>query len=105
VNFTNNYAEQRIVAGDFNGWPGTAEINEMLRTHYDGWAVARTDGTAVAYPSNPDGNTRNSRIDFVFHSRGASALQVTRAQVYDTRDSSGHRPSDHNPLMVTYRVN
>ena len=22
-------AEQRIVAGDFNGWPGTAEINEM----------------------------------------------------------------------------
>jgi endonuclease/exonuclease/phosphatase family metal-dependent hydrolase len=22
--------EQRIVAGDFNGWPGTAEINEML---------------------------------------------------------------------------
>lgn len=104
VGWADNYAEQRIVAGDFNGWPGTSEINEMLKTYYDGWAVAKANGDAVAYASNPDGNTRNSRIDFVFHSKGASALAVTRAQVYDTRNSSGQRPSDHNPLIVTYRV-
>jgi endonuclease/exonuclease/phosphatase family metal-dependent hydrolase len=104
VGWADNYAEQRIVAGDFNGWPGTQEINEMLKTYYDGWAVAKANGDAVAYASNPDGNTRNSRIDFVFHSKGATALSVTRAQVYDTRNSSGQRPSDHNPLIVTYRV-
>ena len=104
VAWADNHSEQRILAGDYNGWPGTAEINEMLKAHYDGWAVAKAGGDAVAYASNPDGNTRNSRIDFIFHSKGATALQVTRAQVFDTRNSSGQRPSDHNPLIVTYRV-
>jgi endonuclease/exonuclease/phosphatase family metal-dependent hydrolase len=104
VSWADNHSEQRIIAGDFNGWPGTAEITEMLRTHYDGWSVARSNGTAVSYPGNPDGNTRNTRIDYVYYSRGASALAVTRAEVFDTRNSSGARPSDHNPLMVTFQV-
>jgi len=96
--------QQRIVAGDFNGWPGTAEVNEMLKTHIDGWAAAKAKGTAVAYPANPDGNTRNTRIDYVWASKGATALVVTKAQVFDTRDSSGKKPSDHNPLIVTIQV-
>jgi len=104
VSWADNHAEQRILAGDYNGWPGTSEINEMLKTHHDGWAVAKANGDAVAYSSNPDGNTRNTRIDFIFHSKGATALEVTRAQVFDTRNSSGYKPSDHNPLIVTYRV-
>jgi len=104
VAWSDNYSEQRILAGDFNGWPGTAEINEMLKTHNDGWAVAKSKGVAVAYSANPDGNTRNTRIDYVWASKGASAVTVTRAQVFDTRDSSGKRPSDHNPLIVTYKV-
>ena len=29
VAWADNHSEQRIIAGDFNGWPGTAEINEM----------------------------------------------------------------------------
>jgi endonuclease/exonuclease/phosphatase family metal-dependent hydrolase len=104
VSWASTQPEQRIVAGDFNWYPGTTEINEMGRTYYDGWAVARSAGDAVAYPDNPDGNTRNNRIDYVWYSRSASYLSVTRAQVFDTRDSSGHRPSDHNPLMVTFQV-
>jgi endonuclease/exonuclease/phosphatase family metal-dependent hydrolase len=104
VSWASTQPEQRIVAGDFNWYPGTTEINEMGRTYYDGWAVARSAGDAYSYSGNPDGNTRNSRIDYVWHSRSASYLSVTRAQVYDTRDSSGHKPSDHNPLMVTYAV-
>ena len=99
-----NFPEQRIVAGDFNWYPGTAEINEMTEDYKDGWAVAKSQGTAVAHADNPDGNTRNTRIDYVFSSKGASALTVTGAQVFDTRDASGHRPSDHNPLVVTYEV-
>jgi len=97
--------QQRIIAGDFNGWPGTAEINEMLKTHVDGWAAAKAIGTAVSYPDNPDGNTRNTRIDYVWLSQGATALHVTKAQVFDTRDASGKKPSDHNPLIVTIQVN
>ena len=104
VSWASTQPEQRIVAGDFNWYPGTTEINEMGRTYYDGWAVARSAGDAYAYPDNPDGNTRNNRIDYVWYSRNASYLRVTRAQVYDTRDSNGSRPSDHNPLMVTFEV-
>jgi len=104
VAWADNHAEQRIIAGDFNGWPGTSEINEMLKTHKDGWLIAKSKGAAVSYSSNPDGNTRNTRIDYVFYSKGASALATTRAQVYDTRDSSGKKPSDHNPLIVTFEV-
>jgi len=105
VSWAATHAEQRIIAGDFNAWPGTGEYNEMLRTHNDGWAVARSAGVAYSFAGNPDGNTRNTRIDYVWGSRGATALQVLRAEVFDTRDSSGRKPSDHNPLIVTYRVN
>jgi endonuclease/exonuclease/phosphatase family metal-dependent hydrolase len=104
VSWASTQPEQRIVAGDFNWYPGTTEINEMGRTYHDGWAVARSAGDAYSYPGNPDGNTRNNRIDYVFYSRNASYLSVTRAEVFDTRDSSGHKPSDHNPLMVTFQV-
>jgi len=105
VTWSATQPQQRIIAGDFNGWPGTAEINEMLKTHVDGWAAAKAIGTAVSYPDNPDGNTRNTRIDYVWLSQGATALHVTKAQVFDTRDASGKKPSDHNPLIVTIQVN
>jgi endonuclease/exonuclease/phosphatase family metal-dependent hydrolase len=104
VGWADNFAEQRIVAGDFNSWPGTTEINEMGRTYYDGWAVARAGGRAYSFSGNPEGNTRNSRIDYVWYSKGASYLTVTRAEVFDTRNSSGYKPSDHNPLIVTFQV-
>ena len=104
VAWTATQPQQRIIAGDFNGWPGTAEIDEMLKTHIDGWAAAKAKGTAVSYPDNPDGNTRNTRIDYVWLSEGATASTVTKAQVFDTRDASGKKPSDHNPLIVTIQI-
>jgi endonuclease/exonuclease/phosphatase (EEP) superfamily protein YafD len=76
----------------------------MLKTHVDGWGAAKTAGTAFSYPGNPDGNTRTTRIDYVFASKGATFLSVDNARVYDTRDASGRRPSDHNPLIVTFLV-
>jgi endonuclease/exonuclease/phosphatase family metal-dependent hydrolase len=98
------HSEQRIVAGDFNWYPGTTEINEMGETYRDGWVVAKSGGDAFSYPGNPDGNTRNNRIDYIWFSKGATAVSVVRAEVFDTRDSSGAKPSDHNPVMVTFRV-
>jgi endonuclease/exonuclease/phosphatase family metal-dependent hydrolase len=97
------YPEQRLVAGDFNAWPGTSEYSTMTATFNDGWAVARSAGTAYSYSGNPDGNTRNSRIDYVWASKGATAVRVVRADVFNATDSQG-RMSDHNPLMVTYQV-
>jgi hypothetical protein len=40
----------------------------------------------------------------VWYSTGATALVLTKAQVFDTRDASGNRPSDHNPLVATFEV-
>ena len=100
VGWTDNYAEQRIVAGDFNFWNTTSQYVEMSRTHNDGWVAARNKGTAYSYSGNPDGNTKNTRIDYVWYSKGATALVVTRADVYNTKTTI----SDHNAVMVTFQV-
>lgn len=100
-----SFAQQRIVAGDFNARDYTTEINLMESYYYDGWAEAAEDGTAIDYPANTAfGATRTRRIDYIWYSRGASNLRVKRAQVFDTRDSRGYMPSDHKPVMVTFEV-
>jgi endonuclease/exonuclease/phosphatase family metal-dependent hydrolase len=97
------FAEQRIVAGDFNTWPSAGEITRITSSYYDTWAVADAAGTAVAFSGN-NGETRNSRIDYVFYSKNASHLVLKQARVFDTRDSSGRMPSDHRPMMATFEV-
>jgi endonuclease/exonuclease/phosphatase family metal-dependent hydrolase len=96
------FPEQRIVAGDFNWYPGTTEINEMTETYKDAWVIAKSKGTATSYAGNPEGYTRNNRIDYVFYSKTASALSVASAQVVDTRAS---QVSDHRPVVVNFIVN
>jgi endonuclease/exonuclease/phosphatase family metal-dependent hydrolase len=97
-------AEQRIVAGDFNAWPGSTENAKMKETHRDSWATAQSDGTAIAYPGNTAGNTRNSRIDYIYYSSAASRLVLKSSQVYDTRDANGVMPSDHRPLLSIFEI-
>ena len=97
-------AQQRIICGDFNAWPGSTENYTMTQAYYDAWAVAKADGTAISAPDNPDGNTRNSRIDYVYYSHNASYLVLKSVQVVDTRDSNGVMPSDHRPVLATYTV-
>jgi len=98
-------AEQKIVAGDFNARDYTTEINMMETVHYDGWAEAAADGTAVDYPGNTAfGATRNRRIDYVWFSRGAQYVALKGARVFDTRDADGDMPSDHKPLLVTFEI-
>ena len=52
----------------------------MLREiDVDAWTKAAANGTAYSYPGNTSfGATRNARIDYVWYSRGATALVVTR---------------------------
>jgi endonuclease/exonuclease/phosphatase family metal-dependent hydrolase len=94
------FAEQRIVAGDFNWYPGTTEINEMASTYYDAWAVAKSKGTATSAASNPNGNTRNNRIDYVFYSKGATLLSLDSALT-----SNLVLLSDHRAVLAVFKVN
>jgi endonuclease/exonuclease/phosphatase family metal-dependent hydrolase len=97
-------AEQRIVAGDFNAWPSTTENAEMTENYKDSWAVAKTAGTAIAYPGNESGSTRGSRIDYIYYSQTASHLVLKSAQVFDTRDENGKMASDHRPILAVFEV-
>ena len=102
--WVSGYPQQHIMAGDFNAWPGATEISHMTAFAYDAWAEAKSDGTAVAYEGNSAGNTRNSRIDYIWYSKKATQLVLKNAQVFDTRNSSGVMPSDHRPVMATFQV-
>jgi endonuclease/exonuclease/phosphatase family metal-dependent hydrolase len=98
------FAEPRVIAGDFNASPGSSETSAMGQSYGDTWKMAAAAGTEIAYPANPNGNTRNGRIDYQWISSGATMLKLHSAQVFDTRNSSGVMPSDHRPLLVIYDV-
>jgi endonuclease/exonuclease/phosphatase family metal-dependent hydrolase len=97
-------SEQRIIAGDFNFWPGVTEYGMMTSPYYDSWAEAAKKGTAIGYAGNTDGRTRNTRIDYVWYSHGASGLKLQSVQVFDTRDANGVMPSDHRPVLATFTI-
>lgn len=103
-NWAANFSQQWIAAGDFNAWPGSWEIATMTSSFYDAWAKSVAAGTAIAYAGNEAGNTRNSRIDYVFYSHSASRLILKETRVIDTRNSSGVMPSDHRPVMATFEA-
>jgi endonuclease/exonuclease/phosphatase family metal-dependent hydrolase len=102
--WASSFPEQRILCGDFNAWPGAGEIANMTSAYTDTWAAAKTAGTSVAYDGNEAGNTRNSRIDYVWLSKGSSRTTIKASQVFDVRNSSGVAPSDHRPVMTTLLV-
>jgi endonuclease/exonuclease/phosphatase family metal-dependent hydrolase len=103
-NWAAGFSQQHIIAGDFNAWPGAAEIANMTAFAHDAWATAKARGLATAYAGNEAGNTRNSRIDYIWYSKSATKLVLKAAQVFDTRDSGGDMPSDHRPVMATFQV-
>lgn len=104
VAYAASFAENRIISGDFNAWPDQTSIGVMNGTYSDAWTQAQNVGQAYGYsPDAIDGQTKKGRIDYVFFSKGASNLVVTKAQVPDTR-VSGYMPSDHRPVVVTFDV-
>src|SRR4051794_19433237 len=97
-------AESRIIAGDFNAPPGSSESNAMNVLYVDSWAQAQRDGTATAYAANPTGKTRNTRLDYIYYSKGATAVKLISSQVFDVRDANGVQPSDHRPVLSIFSV-
>jgi endonuclease/exonuclease/phosphatase family metal-dependent hydrolase len=104
-NYAASFAEQRLVTGDFNTTPGTSDYHIMATPYYDSWAEAVKKGV-YSSPSGTAGYTHQNgvRFDYVYHSKNASALTLTKAQLIETRNSSGVRASDHHPLVVNYTV-
>lgn len=97
--------ENRILSGDMNAWPDQTSILEINKTYTDSWTAAVNQGSAVGVPGiSPFGATKNGRIDYIFLSKGASGMSVVDSKVYDTRDDSGVMPSDHRPVVTTFRV-
>lgn len=120
VSFASKFPQPRIIAGDLNAQVGTAEISIIMQQYSNGWDTAVNSGTARAYTDNPPDlftRTRKSRIDHVFHSKGASTVSVTGGQVPDQRnlsvnpviligtlDDKGVRPSDHNFMSINFKL-
>jgi endonuclease/exonuclease/phosphatase family metal-dependent hydrolase len=105
VAYANGFAEDRILLGDFNDQADKTSMLTMKTAYYDGWAEAVKMGVQKSAPDNPNGYTRNSRIDFVFYSHNEGHLTLKSVQVVDTRDSNGYMPSDHRPLLAVFSVN
>jgi endonuclease/exonuclease/phosphatase family metal-dependent hydrolase len=104
VTYMRGFAENRIVLGDFNDQSTDPPITTMTASYFDAWAEAKKAGIASAPPDNPDGSTRNSRIDYIFYSRGEQHLTLRKVQVVETRDANGVMPSDHRPVVAEFVV-
>ena len=119
-NFMSNFAEPRIVGGDFNAGPDLSETIHMAEQYYDTWVQAMNIGTASSYPDNPvymHTRTRRGRIDYIWTSRGGNVV-LKSMQVADVRDMNnknvviylgtsddwGVRPSDHNPTLAVIEI-
>ena len=92
----------------------------MGELYYDSWVNAMNIGTATAYPDNPVyllTRTRRGRLDYVWLSKGANAY-IQSTQIPDVRDlnnpnvvvllgtldDKGVRPSDHNLMIATIKL-
>lgn len=103
VSLADQYAEARIICGDFNAWPDQSSISTMTTRYRDAWADAAAAGRARSYAGN-NGETKKGRIDYIYYSKGASVLSLRKVEVPDTRDASGRMPSDHRPVLATFDV-
>jgi endonuclease/exonuclease/phosphatase family metal-dependent hydrolase len=104
ANYAKGFAEDRIICGDFNDQSTDSPITTMTGQYYDAWAEGKKAGIATAAPDNSAGNTRNSRIDYIFYSRLERHLTLRKVQVVDTRDANGVMPSDHRPVFAEFIV-
>jgi endonuclease/exonuclease/phosphatase family metal-dependent hydrolase len=105
VSYAKGFAEDRILTGDFNDQADKTSMQTLITNYHDAWAEAVKAGIQKSAPDNPNGYTRNSRIDFVLYSRGEAHLTLKSVQVIDTRDGNGYMPSDHRPLLAVFTVN
>ena len=95
LSWLTNFAEPRILMGDFNTWPDTDDYYSLANVMTDGWVAASNAGTASSY--NGSGTTEGlSRIDYVWLS--GNYMSINSVSVPNTV-VNGVRPSDHDPIV------
>jgi endonuclease/exonuclease/phosphatase family metal-dependent hydrolase len=93
-------AEERIICGDWNAWPGTTEILKMQTSYVETWSAAKAAGTALG-----NGITHGAhQIDYIFQSKTATHLTLKSVQIFNTADANGIMPSDHQPVLAVFQV-
>jgi endonuclease/exonuclease/phosphatase family metal-dependent hydrolase len=103
VRWMRSFSEPRIVMGDFNTWPDTADYRLIATTHQDAWVMAQSLGTATSYTGNGATHNGNSRLDYVFYSKVAP-LTLRSVDVPNVRINRVS-PSDHDPVIAVFSVN
>jgi endonuclease/exonuclease/phosphatase family metal-dependent hydrolase len=100
-----NFAEDKLVLGDFNASSSSSEIQDFLTDYYDEYAHCAAPALPACSRSGVSGGlTRpSSRIDYIFYSRNGTYLTLTSLKTVDTA-VSGSDPSDHRPVVATYSV-
>ena len=83
---------------------GCHRISDMIAVADDAWATATANGARGAYDGNSAGNTRNSRIDYIWYSKKAAQLVLKGAAGVRRPRRRRRHPSDHRPVMATFQV-
>jgi endonuclease/exonuclease/phosphatase family metal-dependent hydrolase len=105
VAWASSISDNRILTGDMNAWPDQSSIAEFNKSYRDSWNDASSKGKATQFSGlDPDGATKNGRIDYIFYSRTASHLTVLESRVYDTREPGKPMASDHRPVVTTFQI-
>jgi endonuclease/exonuclease/phosphatase family metal-dependent hydrolase len=91
-------AGSKVMVGDFNARPTTAEMVPIFARFLDAWALA-----GVPTPDNPNGNTSPSRLVGNPTSRidyGLVTSQVNVSSAYVPIDAQTRLAADHYPVVV-----
>jgi endonuclease/exonuclease/phosphatase family metal-dependent hydrolase len=97
--WASTWAEDRIVAGDFNTSPGTSDYTLMANDYWDVWAAAVRTGVYSSATGTAGYTHGGSRFDYVYLSKGASTLTLDKVSVTD-----GAGASDHDPVVASFTV-
>jgi endonuclease/exonuclease/phosphatase family metal-dependent hydrolase len=92
------FGSPRVMVGDFNAAPGSAEA-QSLTAYHDAWADALTLGHATGAGASHGA----TRIDYVFYLPG-STLFLQSVSTLDTAAIFGVAASDHSPVIATFTV-
>src|SRR5262245_7884071 len=86
-----------IICGDLNAQSGDPVVRELLDAGFVDAYAGREQATC-----NPNGKAK--RIDYIFHTPGLSAEPARLMEIDDlTPLPSADEPSDHLPIMATFR--
>lgn len=99
VAWLNGLPEPRIVMGDFNAAPGSAELQPIAAAYHDAWQ----DASAVGRASGNANSHGSSRIDDIFF-RPGNSLTLMSVDVIDTMSIVGVDASDHSPVAATFTI-